>query len=118
MSKRSDDPRRDNPFVNAEMKRYIKIKKRKWQAYKFSRTDENFNTYKIARNTVTVKLRQAQYEYEQNLAAQIKIDNNPAGTWRKYNVASTSMQRHDVASTLRRRCIYVMCLPGSSSGNM
>ena len=37
----------------------------------------------------------------------------PAGTWRKYNFASTSMQRHDVASTLRRRCIYVMCLPGS-----
>ena len=30
----------------------------------------------------------------------------PAGTWRKYNVASTSMQRHDVASTLRRRYIY------------
>ena len=27
----------------------------------------------------------------------------------KYNVASTSMQRHDVASTLRRRYIYVMC---------
>ena len=37
----------------------------------------------------------------------------PAGTWRKYNVASTSMQRHDVTSTLRRRYIYVMCLPGS-----
>ena len=36
----------------------------------------------------------------------------PAGNWRKYNVASTSMQRHDVASTLRRRYIYVMCLPG------
>ena len=34
---------------------------------------------------------------------------SPAGTWRKYNVASTSMQRHDVASTLRRRYIYVMC---------
>ena len=31
----------------------------------------------------------------------------PAGTWRKYNVASTSMQRHDVASTLMRRCIYM-----------
>ena len=27
----------------------------------------------------------------------------------KYNVDSTSMQRHDVASTLRRRYIYVMC---------
>ena len=38
---------------------------------------------------------------------------NPAGTSRKYNVASTSMQSHDVASTLRRRYIYVMCLPGS-----
>ena len=29
-----------------------------------------------------------------------------------YNVISTSMQRHDVASTLRRRCIDVMCLLG------
>ena len=33
----------------------------------------------------------------------------PADTWRLYNVDSTSMQRHDVASTLRRRCINVMC---------
>ena len=31
------------------------------------------------------------------------------GTWRLYNVASASMQRHDVASTLRRRYINVMC---------
>ena len=31
---------------------------------------------------------------------------------RLYNVGSTSMQRHDVASTLRRRCINVMCLLG------
>ena len=33
----------------------------------------------------------------------------PVGTWRLYNVLSTSMQRHDVASTLRRRCIDVTC---------
>ena len=32
--------------------------------------------------------------------------------WRLYNVGSTSMQRHDVASTLRRRFINVMCLLG------
>ena len=32
-----------------------------------------------------------------------------AGTWRLHNVASTSMERHDVASRLRRRCINVMC---------
>ena len=37
------------------------------------------------------------------------LSQSPAGTWRKYNVASTSIQRHDVASTLRRRYIYVMC---------
>ena len=36
----------------------------------------------------------------------------PAGTWRLHNIVSTSMQRHDVASTLRRRCIDVMCLLG------
>ena len=41
----------------------------------------------------------------------------PAGTWRLYNVASISMQRRDVASTLRRRCINVMCSLGSSSPN-
>ena len=39
----------------------------------------------------------------------------PAGTWRKYNVASTSMQRHDVASTLRRRYIYVIYNVASTS---
>ena len=38
----------------------------------------------------------------------------PADTWRLYSVASTSMQCHDVASTLRRRCINVMCPLGSS----
>ena len=30
-------------------------------------------------------------------------------TTRGHNVASTSMQRHDVASMLSRRCINVMC---------
>ena len=38
---------------------------------------------------------------------------NPASTWRLYNVASTPMQLHNVASTLRRRCIDVMCPLGS-----
>ena len=31
-------------------------------------TEENFNNYKIARNMVKAKLRQAQYDYEQNPA--------------------------------------------------
>ena len=34
----------------------------------------------------------------------------PAGTWRKYNVASTSMQRHDVASTLRAHDVNITSL--------
>ena len=34
------------------------------------------------------------------------------GTWRLYNVAPTSMQRHDIASTLRRRCLNVACPMG------
>ena len=42
----------------------------------------------------------------------INLELYPADTWRLYNVASTSMQRHDVASTLRRRCINVMCSLG------
>ena len=39
----------------------------------------------------------------------IAFRNNPAGKWRLYNVASTSMQRHDVASTLIRRYLNVAC---------
>ena len=35
---------------------------------------------------------------QRNFRAQL-----PAGTWRLYNVGSTSMQRHDVASTLYKR---------------
>ena len=75
MSKLSSDPRRNNPYVNAEKKRFIKSKRSKWKKYNFLRTEENFNNYKIARNMVTAKLRQAQYEYEHNLAAKIKTDN-------------------------------------------
>ena len=53
------------------------------------------------------------YWYSLNLTdISVRMGPFPAGTWRKYNVASTSMQRHDIASTLRRCCIYVMCLPG------
>ena len=38
---------------------------------------------------------------------------SPAGTWRKYNVASTSMQRHDIASTL-----YLRHVPAGSLASM
>ena len=36
----------------------------------------------------------------------------PAGTCRLYNVGSTWIQRYDVASTVRRRCLNVMCPMG------
>ena len=38
------------------------------------------------------------------------IDVEPTLHKRQYNVASTSMQRHDVASTLSRHCINNICL--------
>ena len=31
---------------------------------------------------------------------------NPANTQRDYNVVTTSLQRHDVAATLMRRCVF------------
>ena len=40
---------------------------------------------------------------------------NPAVTLHEYNIASTSMQRHDVASTLSLRCINVMFPLGTAS---
>ena len=43
------------------------------------------------------------------------VDHHPAGTCRRGNVVSTSMQRHDVPSTLMRRCINAMCLLGKLS---
>ena len=46
------------------------------------------------------------------LGKAVPHDYFPTDTRRLYNVASTSMQRHDVASTLRRRCVNVVCLLG------
>ena len=63
---------------------------------------------------------QQQIHFNGNIIAQRAHDVNitspqrRCNVIRKYNVASTSMQRHDVASTLRRRYIYVMCLPGEN----
>ena len=34
----------------------------------------------------------------------------PVGTWRRNNVESTSMRRHDVAPALIYHCFKVMCL--------
>ena len=48
----------------------------------------------------------------------LQPSNDPASKWRLYNVAATSMQRHDVASTLRRRCINVVSRWGRSLGTL
>ena len=47
----------------------------------------------------------------------VVVEESQADTWRLYNVVSTSMQRQDVASTLKRRCIDVMCLLGQLNVN-
>ena len=54
------------------------------------------------------------YTYFFYFSEKISLDsfqrNYPAGTWRLYNVVSTSMQCYDVALTLRRHCIDITCL--------
>ena len=46
------------------------------------------------------------------------LNNYPAGAKRLYNVALTSMQRHDVASTLKRRYKNVKCPLGNVFSRM
>ena len=45
----------------------------------------------------------------ENFVMNYNNQQNPAGTKHLYNVAWTSMQRHDVALTLRWRSINALC---------
>ena len=70
-------------------------------------TDNPFPAYFVS--FISIYLFRGLYTLHIVSAILYKGKNFPADTWRLYNVASTSMQRHDVASMLRRRCIDVMC---------
>ena len=68
------------------------------------------NKYGVTKSVSLVKI-------AENLPSMTNLINcfsyiSPAGTKRSDNVTSMSMQRHDVASTLMRRSMIVMCLLG------
>ena len=44
------------------------------EKYKYCKTDENFSSYKEARNKVVSELKMSKYYYESDLAARIKTD--------------------------------------------
>ena len=66
---------RENPFINQACIEAIRSKNTKWQKYKHCKSNINYDHYKAARNRVTAELRNAKYNFEQNLAAKIKTDN-------------------------------------------
>ena len=66
---------RNSPLITQPCFRAIKSKHKKWLKYKYCKTQNFFNSYKTARNPVTLELRNARYAYETNLATRIKTDN-------------------------------------------
>ena len=66
---------KNGPPITQSCLTAIKQKHKKWLKYKYSKSHENFNNYKSARNRVNLELHNAKYAYEKNLAARIKTDN-------------------------------------------
>ena len=75
VSKRSRDGSKYSPFIKKPCLDAIKEKRKRWLKYKYCKSDTNYAKYKVARNTVTNKIRSARYQYEKNLASKIKTDN-------------------------------------------
>ena len=81
---------------------WIKLKKKSWLWIQRTHKRKKFES------SVLLSLHiQQQYSLRSSICP--LASSYPAGTWRLYNVESTSMQRHDVASTLIRRCLNIAC---------
>ena len=55
---------KNGPPITQSCLTAIKTKHKKWLKYKYCKSHENFNSYKSARNRVTLELRNAKYAYE------------------------------------------------------
>ena len=75
---------------------------RRWGDIIFTSHDVNITSPQRRCNVMTLHRRWGNVIFSIDVEATLYLR-----PWRKYNVASTSMQLHDVASTLRRRYIYV-----------
>ena len=60
------------PFINAETRMKLKQKHQAWMKYLNCKTTGNYAKYKCARNIATAAIKKAKYEYERDLALQIK----------------------------------------------
>ena len=66
---------KNNPSITKSCLNAIRNKRKKWLKYKYCKSQEILNQYKIARNHVTLELRNAKYVHEKNLVAKTKTDN-------------------------------------------
>ena len=75
MSKVGNASSKGSRYLSTSCIEAIKVKHRKWKKYKYCKTDQNFEIYKVARNRVTTELKKSKYYFEKDLAARIKTEN-------------------------------------------
>ena len=75
VSKPIRDGSKYSSFIKRPCLETINERHKRWLKYKYCKSDTNYAKYKVARNTVTNKIRSARYQYEKNLASKIKTDN-------------------------------------------
>ncbi len=61
--------------------------------YKYCKTDENFNTFKEARNQATAIIRTSVYNYEKDLAMKMKTDSKLFWKYVKNQIKNTNISR-------------------------
>ena len=60
------------PFINEGTWKKLKQKHQAWMKYLYCKTTGNYDKYNYARNLATAAIKKAKYEYERDLALQIK----------------------------------------------
>ena len=74
VSKVSSGTGTKTPYITQNCHDAIRKKHSKWEKFLHCKTNQNYDIYKDARNKVITEMRRSKYEYEKNLATQIKTD--------------------------------------------
>ena len=74
VSKVSSGTGTKTPYITQNCHDAIRKKHSKWEKFLHCKTNQNYEIYKDARNKVITEMRRSKYEYEKNLATQIKTD--------------------------------------------
>ena len=75
MSKSFNESYKNRTLKSRHCINAIKNKHCQWLKYKYCKTIDNFEQYRVARNNATNEVRKSKYNYEKDLALKIK-DNN------------------------------------------